>query len=234
MPERRNKKIMDNSSGGVKLHFDILPRETKKALDFLSTQEWLRKTDWYLAGGTALAIQVGHRRSVDLDFFIKHPRFDNIDLLDRISSSGNLEIELNKDNTVFAKLFEAKISFIAYPFFVPRQSFMHYGTVKILSPIDVAVMKVVVISQRGRKRDFFDMYWCAKNLESLEETIKRLPSQYPSVAHDYHHILKAMVYFEDAESDPEPEIFFKADWDEVKSYFNKEIPIIAKKLMGLN
>ena len=192
------------------------------------------ETDWYLAGGTALAIQVGHRRSVDLGFFIKHSRFDNIDLLDRISSGGNLEIELSKDNTIFAKLFEAKISFIAYPFFVPRQDFMNYGSVKVLSSIDIAVMKVVAISQRGRKRDFFDLYWCAKNLESLEKTIKRLPSQYPSVAHNYHHILKAMVYFEDAESDPEPEIFFKVSWDEVKNYFNKEIPIITKKLIGLN
>ena len=49
----------------LKLHFDILPKETKNSLDFLSAQEWLEKTDWYLAGGTALALQVGHRKSVD-------------------------------------------------------------------------------------------------------------------------------------------------------------------------
>ena len=233
MFKSRNKKFMDSSTDGIKLHFDILPRETKGALDFLSAQEWLRKTDWYLAGGTALALQVGHRRSVDLDFFTKLSRFDNVDLLDRISSGGNLEIELNKDNTIFAKLLGAKISFIAYPFFVPQQIPMNYGAVKILLPIDIAVMKVVAISQRGRKRDFFDLYWCAKNLEPLEETIKRLPTQYPAVAHDYHHILKSMMYFEDAENDPEPLIFFKASWEEVKNFFKKEVPVITKKLIKL-
>ena len=233
MFKSRDKKFMDSSADGIKLYFDILPRETKEALDFLSAQEWLAKTDWYLAGGTALALRVGHRRSVDLDFFTKLSRFDNVDLLDKISSSGNLKIELNRDNTIFAELLGAKISFIAYPFFVPKQDFMKYAAVKILLPIDIAVMKVVAISQRGRKRDFFDLYWCAKNLESLEETIKRLPAQYPAVAHDYHHILKSMMYFEDAENDPEPLIFFKASWKEVKNFFKKEVPVITKKLIKL-
>lgn len=221
------------SNGKIKLHFDILSKEARKALDFLSSQKWLEKTEWYLAGGTALALQTGHRKSVDLDFFIKLPRFDNTELINLLSSSGELEIDLSKDNTVFATLFGVKISFIAYPFFVPRQGFVNYGFVKILHPLDIAVMKIIAISQRGRKRDFFDLYWCAKNFESLEKTIKRLPAQYPSVAHDYHHILKSIMYFKDAETDPEPVIFFETGWKEVKNFFKKEIPVITKKLLKL-
>ena len=116
---------------------------------------------------------------------------------------------------------------------MPKQEPLWHDSVRVLNKIDIAVMKITAISQRGMKRDFFDLYWCAKNLEPLEETIKKLPAQYPSVAHNYHHILKAMVYFEDAESDPEPEIFFKASWQEVKGFFKKEIPIITKRLIGL-
>ena len=71
----------------------------------------------------------------------------------------------------------------------------------------------------GEEKGFFDLYWCAKNIEPLEEIIKRLPAQYPAVAHDYHHILKSLVYFEDAESDPEPEINFDANWKKVKNFF---------------
>jgi len=63
--------------------------------------------------------------------------------------------------------------------------------------------------------------------------IKRLKIQYPSVAHDYHHILKALVFFEDAESDPMPELNFKISWKEVKKFFIKEIPIIMKNLINL-
>ncbi len=141
---------------------------------------------------------------------------------------------LKKKNTIYGQLFKAKVSFIAYPFFIPKQEFLQHGSMRVLNKIDAAVMKITAISQRGRTRDFFDLFWCAKNIELLEDIIKRLKVQYPSIAHNYHHILKALVYFEDAENDPEPEIFFKADWNEVKSYFNKEIPIIAKNLMGLN
>lgn len=92
-------------------------------------------------------------------------------------------------------------------------------------------MKIVAISQRGRKRNFFDLYWCAKNIESLEMIIQRLPDQYPTVAHNYHHILKSLVYFDDAEGDPEPEIYFGVDWKTVKGFFNKEIPKITKNLV---
>lgn len=86
---------------------------------------------------------------------------------------------------------------------------------------------------RPRKRDFFDLYWCAKNLEPLEKTIRRLKRQYPTVAHDYNHILKSLVYFEDAESDPVPEIYFTADWEEVRNFFMKEVPRITATIIGL-
>lgn len=54
----------------IKWFTDALPRATKRALDYLSTQQWLKKTQWCLAGGTALTLQGGHRRSVDLDFLL--------------------------------------------------------------------------------------------------------------------------------------------------------------------
>lgn len=226
-----NKKIMGINTS--KLNFSCLPSDTKKALDFLAGQEWLKDTDWYLAGGTALALQTGNRKSVDLDFFTERKNFDNVDLVENLSLSGSLEIDIDKENTVYVSLYDAKVSFIAYPFFVPDKEMIKYGSVNILDKTDIAVMKIIAISQRGRKRDFFDLYWCAKNVEPLEEIIKKLKKQYPSVAHDYHHILKSMVYFDDAESDPEPVIFFKADWNEIKSYFQKEIPIIIKRLINL-
>jgi len=225
---------MDEPLNKIKLDFTVLPNATKKALDFLSTQEWLKSTDWYLAGGTALALQTGNRQSVDLDFFIRQVQFDSIELLDRLSSGDDFQVELSKDNTIFAILCGAKVSFIAYPFFFPQQEFLWYGSVRILNKVDIAVMKIIAISQRGKKRDFFDLYWCAKNIESLEDIILRLKIQYPSVAHNYHHILKSLMYFEDAEMDPEPEIFFQATWPEVKRFFQTEIPRLTKKLIGLD
>lgn len=224
---------VDNSKDIV-FHLETLPRQTKKALDFLSVQNWLSKKSWYLAGGTALALQSGNRKSVDLDFFTTKDSIESRKIIDYFKKNKDWEIEINKNNTIYAKLFRAKISFIAYPFFIPKQDYIKYGTINILQPCDIEVMKIIAISQRGKKRDFFDLYWCAHNVESLEKTIRKLKEQYPSVAHNYHHILKSLVYFEDAENDPEPEIYFKANWKIVKKFFRKEIPIITRKVMKLD
>lgn len=223
--------MVTNAKNQINWHFSALPLKTKKALDFLSSQKWLDKSDWYLAGGTALALQTGNRKSVDLDFFTSKKDFSNVSLLNHFADNKNWKTTINQEGTIYGELLGAKISFIAYPFFISGQPLVKYGTVSIIQPIDVAVMKIVAISQRGSKRDFFDLYWCAKNIESLEKTIKRLKKQYPSVAHDYHHILKSLVYFNDAESDPSPEINFKASWSEVKNFFRKEIPGVVQKLV---
>ncbi len=217
--------------GDVHWHYETLPRSTKKAFIFLSEQKWLKKSNWYLAGGTALALWCGNRKSLDLDFFIKDKDFTDNQVLKYFIGNKNWKLELNKENTIFAKLFNAKISFISYPFFEPRQDLVWHGSVRVLHPIDIAVMKIIAISQRGKKRDFFDLYWCAHNIELLTRTIKRLKVQYPLVVHNYHHILKSLVYFDDAENDPEPEIYFNASWSKVKKFFTKEISIIADRIL---
>ncbi len=229
-----NKKFMAIDFGKqLNLNLDILPEETNVALDFLSHQDWLKDNNWYLAGGTALALQAGHRKSFDLDFFNSVGAFDSVALVKNFSGIKEWEMAINKENTIYGKLFNAKVSFIAYPFFVPADNFIKHGSINILTSRDIGVMKIVAISQRGRKRDFIDLYWCAKNIEPLEEIIKRLKKQYPAVAHDYHHILKSLAYFKDAEDDADPELNFKASWLEVKKYFATEVPKISKKIMDL-
>lgn len=223
-----------NNRGELVLHLEILLKQTRKAFDFLSAQIWLSQENWYLAGGTALALQAGNRKSVDLDFFTTQADLEADEIMGYFRDNKDWETDINSKNTIYGRLFDAKISFIAYPFFIPKQDYIRYGTINILQPLDIAVMKIIAISQRGKKRDFFDLYWSAHHVEPLEQMIKRLPEQYPSVAHDYHHILKSLVYFEDAETDPDPEIYFKANWDIVKDFFTKEVPVITRKIMKLN
>ncbi len=222
---------MDTSTQKLNWHYESLPYRAKKALDFLSKEKWLKGSSWYLAGGTALALQAGNRKSFDLDFFTEKKDFNEKKLLANFLQNKDWKTDIMEENTVYGELFKAKVSFIAYPFFIPKQKANWHGFIQILDKLDIAVMKVIAISQRGRKRDFFDLYWCAKNIEPLENIIKRLKMQYPTVAHDYHHILKSLVYFMDAESDPDPEIYFDANWKKVKSFFTKEIPLVANKIM---
>ena len=217
---------------GIIWHTETLPKATKKALDFLSTQKWLRESEWYLAGGTALALQVGHRQSVDLDFFIRNPNFSAGKLIEHFKNE-QWELDFTREATVYGKLFGAKMSFIGYPFFAPKEKFLSYGAVKVIAAKDIAVMKIIAISQRGRKRDFIDLYWYARNMEPLEIIIPKIIDQYPQSNHNLHHILKSLVYFADAESDPMPNLNFAVTWAEVKSYFKREVVILTRKLLGL-
>jgi len=216
----------------MKWQTGVLPTATVRALDFFSQASWLRGSHWYLAGGTALALQVGHRSSEDLDFFTSEKTFAVNDVLQYITEPSWRTTDA-EDGTIYGEYLGAKTSFIAYPFFVSKEPKISYGHISVLSLQDIAVMKIVAISQRGRKRDFVDLYWYSMNEESLVEVVKRLPDQYPSVAHDYHHILKAMLYFEDAENDPMLKLNFKADWQTVKAYFRREVPKIAESLLKL-
>lgn len=211
-------------------HRDILPRTTRRALDFLSHEEWLKQSSWYLAGGTALALYAGHRKSVDLDFFTPESDFEFSTVLKHFPEKVWVT-HIARGGAIYGELLGAKVSFIAYPFFQPKNHYNWYGTVKVLTPPDIAVMKIIAISQRGKKRDFVDLYWHIKNRENLPAVMRRLPEQYATVAHNYHHIVKSLMYFEDADHDPMPELLFKAEWRAIKAYFRREIPKIAKELL---
>ncbi|MCX6715909.1 MAG: nucleotidyl transferase AbiEii/AbiGii toxin family protein [Candidatus Taylorbacteria bacterium] len=216
-----------SSQEQLDFNWGVVPKQTKKALDFLSEQQWLAEGGWYLAGGTALALQTGHRTSVDLDFFTTAGAFESTEVTGHFKDVKDWDVTNDRPSTIYGNLFKAKVSFIAYPFFYPKEKYVMYGTVKILKPLDIAVMKIIAVSQRGRKRDFFDLYWCAHHLEPLEKTLERLREQYPSVAHDFHHIIKSMAYFEDAENDPPLTLHFDASWEKVKDFFRLEVERLA-------
>lgn len=216
----------------MKWRKEALPHETLQALDLLASQKWLNQGDWYLAGGTALALYAGHRQSIDLDFFSPRGTFSTGPLLNHFKDT-DWKTDVAERGTVYGRLYEAKVSFIAYPFFKRGEVPQRYGNVSVLTPADIAVMKIIAVSQRGRKRDFVDLFWYVKNAESLIAVIKKLPRQYPSVAHNYHHILESLMYFEDAEADPMPKLFFDADWRVIKLYFRREIPKITKEILKL-
>ena len=154
---------MESANNNLTWNIDVLPRATRKALLLCSEDVWFQDAPWYLAGGTALAIQFGHRKSYDLDFFTDKKNFNQQSVASHFPI--NLWVtESVSEGTLFGELTGAKVSFISYPFFIPHQSFLQYGMVKVLMPRDIGVMKILAMSQRGRKRDFVDLYWLCHNV----------------------------------------------------------------------
>lgn len=219
------KKILEEE-----LHLSALPKATWKAFLFISKMPMLQTGGWYLAGGTALALQAGHRSSVDLDFFTTKAAFDEVAVERELFASKAWETTYREKGTIYGKLLGAKVSLIAYPFFKPSKNMRGFGTIKILLPQDVASMKIVAISQRGRKRDFVDLYWYCINREPLKIVLDRAIVQYPGQEKNMPHFLKSLTYFTDAEEDAMPNLNFSVTWKEVTSYFKREVPKLARSL----
>lgn len=221
------KKIVANQ-----LFLDRLPRETRDAFLICIELPFFLKTDWYLAGGTALALQIGHRQSVDLDFFTTQSKFQELAVERELLATNYWRTNYREEGTIYGTLKDAKVSFIAYPFFKPSAQKLLCGTISILLPEDVAVMKIISMSQRGRKRDFIDLYWYCLNREPLIAIIQRVIKQYPGQENNLSHIIKSLAYFADAEADPMPKLFFEVDWKSVKKFFQQEAVRLAQEFLG--
>lgn len=214
------------------LHLEALPVATRKAFLYCAGLDLFAKNQWYLAGGTALTLQMGHRKSVDLDFFTTKKKINEQEIETMLQQTGRWQTTYREAGTIYGLMDGAKVSLIVYPFFVPKEKKLSFGAIKILQASDIAVMKVIAISQRGRKRDFFDLYWYCQNTEPLANVVKRAVKQYPGQEQNMNHLLKSFVYFADADADPEPKIYFSATWMHVKSYFKKETMKLAKELLS--
>ena len=176
-------------------------------------------TDFYLAGGTGLSLQLGHRKSIDLDFFTDN--FPKRDLL--LASLKKLKPKIIHEarGTLDLSIEGVMVSFLEYRY--PLISDLtDFEGVKMASVVDIACMKLTAISSRGSKKDFVDFYEILK-IFSLEQLFDNFEKKYKGVKYQKLHLLKSLVYFADAESDPEPILLKKMDWNIVKKKLEKEI-----------
>lgn len=204
-------------------HFEALLENTKQTFDLLKNQEFLDQ--FYLAGGTALALHLGHRSSADLDFFSKE-NFNEQIILQDLPKIGEFQLEEKSKQTIIGILNNTKLSFLGYnyPLLNPLEKI---SNVSIADIYDIACMKIDTISSRGAKRDFVDIYFIAKEIIPLREIMILFQKKYVSLNYNMMHIKKGLVYFDDAESDPMPNMLKPADWQEIKYFFQDEI----KKLL---
>ncbi len=173
----------------------------------------------YLAGGTGLALQFGHRQSLDLDFFVRDS-FDEDRLLQRIQGIPGVSVATRAPQTLHLTIQSVKVSFLgyAYPLLFPCAPFLG---VPVADPRDIACMKITAIASRGTKRDFVDLY-AAGQRHGLAELLALFERKYAQTAYNSIHILKSLTYFTDAEKDPMPHMLIPLDWPAVKHYFQQE------------
>lgn len=188
------------------LHWNILDDKRRTILPLL---ENFSGDKFYLAGGTGLALQLGHRDSIDFDFF-KEGDFDTTILVEKISAIfilHKLTITQQEKNTVSCLIDDSiQLSFFGYHHFL-LQPLIKTEYFDIASIIDIGCMKLSAITSRYVEKDYIDLYFILQKL-SLSELLENFVKKYPSL--DKSLILKSLVYFDDVLREP---ILFKESHD---------------------
>ena len=182
-------------------------------------------TPFYLAGGTALALELGHRISVDLDFFSQNT-FSVSSLIEKLNTLGNLKIEDKSEDTFNGSLDGVKISFFYYPYPLLFKT-KEYAGVALADERDIGAMKIQAISDRGSKKDFVDLFVLLK-IYPLKELLNFFRKKYKKFNYNQLHILKSLSYFYDADKNLEPVYIHPISWNEVKKVIRHTIDAYLK------
>ncbi len=206
------------------MYENVLPEGTRKNLELLKGVDFIK--DFYIAGGIGCSIYFGHRISKDLDFFSSND-FKPSRLRDVLKEKGDLTVEKIDVGTFTGEFNGTMISFFHYPYpLIEKKN--EYKGLYIDHWSDIACMKIDSISSRGKKRDFIDLYITLnKEKLRLEDIIDWFRRKYRDVHFNLVHIIKSLSFFEDADSDPMPEMLIDIDWETVKKFFITE----SKKIL---
>jgi len=216
------------------LHWEAITPEARRALAFLAQQSFTQR--FYLAGGTALALQLGHRISYDLDFFSWEDKLETdtrSEIEAALLESGEAQIRPIRGPMIFAKLMDVDISFI-YQHHTLLEPALEVEGIWLASILDIGLMKLSAINSRGTRRDFVDLY-CMREHAPLEKLLDLVPQKYYDRPDFTVIAARALQYFDDAESDPRPMTSLKkVRWGDVKKYCIRGARILTKRNLGLD
>lgn len=206
---------------------NTLSRKAQEALALLGKNKILPEKT-YLAGGSSLALQFGHRISVDFDFFTPL-QLKGKDIIEKLNKIGKFVLqEVADKNTLLGLFNNIKFSLFLYEYpliFKP----IEYTGVYLADPKDISAMKLAAVMDRGTKKDFIDLYFISKKGISIENAFKYYDQKYKSLANNIYSLVKSLSYFEDAEKLEMPEMIEKVDWEKIKEFFRKETVRLAEK-----
>ncbi|MBX3056085.1 MAG: nucleotidyl transferase AbiEii/AbiGii toxin family protein [Anaerolineae bacterium] len=207
-------------------HWETVPPMLQEILRTVGQYPFAHR--FYLAGGTALALQLGHRYSVDLDFFSAE---DDLSEQSRyeISTALSEHFKLNVDPGGLGHMqIDIQGNFVAfmsygYPLLAPTWT---VEDVQLANLLDIGLMKIDAIAGRGSRKDFYDLYFVAHHIP-LPQLLGRGKDKYSAIRDFKTMALAAMVDFENADAQTEIQTNPLIIWDEVKTFFINQVRMMG-------
>lgn len=217
-----------------KFHWDTLPQNTRRALEALNSLPF--PSEFYLAGGTALALQIGHRVSHDLDFFSASNPLgfsERAALIAWLQHVNPVVVHRETGAAIYATVMgvEARFIYQHHPLLQPT---LRWENISVAGPVDIGLMKLSAIKDRGTRRDFVDIY-CLRDVAPLEMLFDLIPQKYFDRPDFAFHLAHGLRYFDDAENDPRELVMKRVvRWASAKKYCEAGAKLLTKRLTGLD
>lgn len=193
---------------------EVLPEKTKALFQKFRNEDLPPKS--YLGGGTAIALHLGHRQSVDLDWFTQSEFNEKLWQM-RWETKWNFNMQGRDWQTLVGEIAGVKTSLFFYKYPLIGDLTLYNG-LQIASLKDLAAMKVDAVTSRGTKRDFIDLYFLTKEY-GPDLMLDFYDQKYGNLEERELLIRKALVYFKEADGDEMPHMLALVDWEKVKSFF---------------
>ena len=198
---------------------ETVTTETYELIVTLQSKPYLN--NFVLVGGTALALQLGHRTSTDIDLFTTQKPDTNI-LAELLKNDFNADIKATYVFAVFGFINNIKTD-IVYKKSHQLQNPITVNNIQMASLEDLAAMKLETVNNRGKLRDFVDIYILLQHF-SMKQMFEFWSFKFDNP--NWDSLFRSLHYFEDAQLEPELKWFFKFDWNKIK----KDIMAATKKI----
>lgn len=202
-----------------------VPSATLGLLKQISALE--RLSDFGLGGGTNIALRLGHRLSVDLDFFTTEA-FDTSNVFQQITKKfPAAELLFEKNQTMMFSINDVKVDFVLYPF--PwLEPFELEDGIRLISLYDLIPMKLQAASNRNAKKDYWDIAALMPQFE-LKEMLQIFKRKFPTI--DTGYIIHSLTDFEQADTQIDPDVFTTMTWDQIKEKLSIAIKNYTRGLL---
>lgn len=201
--------------GAVSFHPEILKTRQRDVLQNLGPAASHYR--FYLGGGTAIALHLGHRHSIDFDWFRQPLIEEPLELARELQEEGIPFVTgWTRRSTLYGTVRGVRVSFFQFRYRLlgPLITWPEAGC-QLASLEDLACMKLSAISQRGSRKDFVDLFVLGRHGFSLQQMFSWYREKFE--VDDVAHLLYALVYFDDADAEPRPSMIWKVSWREVKA-----------------
>ncbi|RLG32418.1 hypothetical protein DRN80_06190 [Methanosarcinales archaeon] len=204
------------------LHFETIEPKTLDLLKQIQSNEHFTETR--LVGGTALALQLGHRKSIDLNFF-GHTDLEPIEITQELKNYGSVITRSANRRIQRYMVCNIQLNFVEYDYPWLDEPILK-NTLRLASCHDIAAMKLSAITNRGTRKDFIDLAFLL-NICSLQELLELYKDKFSDG--EIFSVLKSLVYFNDAEEDPMPNMLVTFDWEDAKQQISNAVASINTK-----